>query len=290
MAIMLPPMLDTTLELAGLWFPNINEDEIHADAQAARVVQAGTTLAGAEADATVRGTSAVYRGESATEMQRSWQANDSNSGHLAQASSAMKVAPVALDGLGTVVTATKVAVGTIAAVGTVRLVYSALAGGPTAGLAQSLVLLAVRRAGTKVFRQAAEGSGRHLATGLRTLATRRLHEIMERLRPPGGPGGTALAGVGHGPGRMPLSTGKNAFDRSPGILQRGGRGGRGGGRGGSTEGQANLNQAEQAALEAKQKGQPYDQKAAKAAESKQNKAQKFLGTRNAQKRANNKRK
>lgn len=287
MAITLPRELDTTLELAGLWFPNVNEDEIHADAHAARVVQAGTSLAGADADATVRGSTAVYRGESATALQSSWDANDNSSGHLAQATAAVKVAPVALDGLGTVVTATKIAVGTVAAVGTVRLLYAALAGGPAAGLTTTATLLAIRRAGTKVFRQAAEGTGRKMAPALTKRVTYPLREILEKLRPPRGPGGTALAGAG---GRLPggrVPVQGRGFD-SPGILLKDKKsGGRGGGRG-RTEAQANLSPTEQAAKDAKNAGQPYDQTAAKAAEAKERKAGKFSGLVNKQKRGRGK--
>ncbi|MFC5822748.1 hypothetical protein [Nonomuraea insulae] len=230
MAIMLPRELDTTLELAGLWFPNVNEDEIHADAHAARVVQAGTSLAGAESDATVRGSTAIYRGESATALQGSWDANDNSSGHLAKATAAVKVAPVALDGLGYVVTGTKIAVGTVAAVGTVRLLYAALAGGPAAGLTTSATLLAIRRAGAKVFRQAAEGTGRQMAPTLAKRVTYPLREIMEKLRRPGGPGSPALAGAG---GRLPggrVPIGGKGFESNPGILLMGKKK-KGGGRG-----------------------------------------------------------
>ncbi|MET8869185.1 hypothetical protein ABZW11_40180 [Nonomuraea sp. NPDC004580] len=218
MAITLPPQLDATLELAGLWFPNIDEDEIHADADAARIVQAYTAQEGANADATVRGAAGLHRGDSGVALQSAWDASDTANGHLAQATAATRIAPAALDGLGYVVTGTKVAVGTIAAVGTVRLLYALMAGGPAAGLTTTATLLAIRRAGTKVLREAAEGTGRHMAPALTRRATAPLRDILSRLRPPGPPGSPALAGAGRLPGgRVPVDP--KSFDRNPGILQ-----------------------------------------------------------------------
>lgn len=238
MAITLPPQLDATLELAGIWFPNINEDEIHADADAARIVQAHAARAGGEADTTVRGATAIHRGDSAVALQSAWNAADNSTGHLAQAAAATRVAPAALDGLGYVVTGTKIAIGSIAAIGTVRMLYSALAGGPLGGFTATATLLAIRRAGTKVLREAAEGTGRQLAPALTRRATAPLRDILARLRPPGAPGAPALAGAGGRlPGaRVPLS-GKG-LDGNPGILQMGrrNRGGGGGGRRGGDGG------------------------------------------------------
>ncbi|MEV0622516.1 hypothetical protein AB0I81_55010 [Nonomuraea sp. NPDC050404] len=283
MAIMLSPELDATLELAGLWFPNVNEDEIEADSRAARIVAAGTAQAGADADANVQGATQVYRGDSATALQGSWQANDNTSGHLAQATAAVKAAPAVLDGLSTVVTATKVATGTLAAVGTVRLLQAVLAGGPMAGLSSTAVLLGIRRAGTKIFRQAAEGSGRKLAPELAGRSTQPLRNILGNLKLPGAPGNPALAGIPGG--RTSLSgvgNGKTGLDRFPGIAQMA-RGGRGGGRG-RNDSNANLSPEEQAAKDAKESGQPYDRSIFNRAAAKERQAEKFEGDRNKQKR------
>ncbi|MFI7452009.1 hypothetical protein ACIBQX_31250 [Nonomuraea sp. NPDC049714] len=284
MAMMLPPELNTTLELAGLWFPNVNEDEIRLDADAARIVQAGTAQASAGATTGVQAALAGYTGDSATRLASYWQETGTDSGHLAQATTAMRVAPVALDGLATVVTGTKVAVGTIAAIGTVRLAMALLSGGPFAGLSATASLLATRRAGVKVFREAAEGSGRVLAPAVTKRVTQPMRDILDRLRPPGG-GRTALAGAG--PGRMPASGLRDSFDRSPWIMQRGGKGGRGGGRG-RNESEANLSAEEQAAVDAKNAGQPYDRSVFNRAAQKEKKAEKFAGDRNAQKRGRKK--
>lgn len=283
MAMMLPPELNTTLELAGLWFPNVDEDEIRLDGEAARIVQAGTAQASTGATTGVQAALSGYTGDSATQLASYWQETGTGSGHLAQASTAMRVAPVALDGLATVVTGTKVAVGTIAAIGTVRLAMALLSGGPFAGLSATASLLATRRAGVKVFREAAEGSGRVLAPAVTKRITRPMHDILDKLRPPGG-GGTALAGAG-GPGRIPTSGLRDSFDRSPWTMQS--KGGRGGGRG-RTESKANLSPEEQAAVDAKNAGQPYDRSVFNRAAQKEKKAEKFAGDRNAQKRGRKK--
>jgi hypothetical protein len=284
MAMMLPPELDATLEAAGLWFPNVNEDEIRLDAEAARIVEAGTARASTGATTGVQAALSGYTGDSATQLASYWRETGTDSGHLAQAATAMRVAPVALDGLATVVTGTKVAVGTIAAIGTVRLAMALLSGGPFAGLSATASLLATRRAGVKVFREAAEGSGRVLAPAVTKRITRPMHDILDKLRPPGGGGGTALAGAG-GPGRIPVSGLRDSFDRSPGIMQS--RGGRGGGRG-RNESKANLSPEEQAAVDAKDAGQPYDRSVFNRAAQKEKKAEKFAGDRNAQKRGRKK--
>ncbi|WP_049563249.1 hypothetical protein [Nonomuraea sp. SBT364] len=283
MGIVLPPELHGVLELAGLPFPNIDEDEVRLDADAARVVQAHAAQSGAEADAAVVGSAAVYQGGSATELQSLWQETGNSSGHLAQAAAATRMAPVALDGMATVVTATKIAVGTVAAVGTVRLAMALLSGGPFAGFTATASLLATRKAGMKIYREAAEGTGRVLAPGLARRVTDPMRRILDNLRRPGGPGGTALAGAG--PGRMPLRPQGNLFDSSPGILQRGG--GRKGGRGRS-DSEANLSPEEQAAVNAKDSGQPYDRSIFNRAKAKERQAEKFSGDRNKQKRGRKK--
>ncbi|MEO3874415.1 hypothetical protein ABGB18_36955 [Nonomuraea sp. B12E4] len=278
MGIMLPPEYDATLEMAGLWWPNVDEDEVNLDGDAADIVQRGTTLAAAEVDSTVGAASAVYQGDSSTEMQRS---TDHNSARMAQASHAMRLAPPLLHGMGTVVTGTKVVVGTIAAIGTARLLQAALSG-PAAGPRTMATLLAIRRAGVKAFRQAAEGSGRHLARGVEHRITRPIRELLEsrsRFGPPGSPafagvpssGGTRLAGV------------RNPIERPQVMEMRGGRGGRGGGRG-RTEADANLTDEELEALEAKEQGLPYDRSLFNRAAGKVRKAEKFSGDRNKQKR------
>jgi len=282
MGLVLPPELDAVLELAGLPYVNIDEDEIRLDADAARVVLAHSVQAGEAADATVLASAETYRGDSATELQSLWREVGNGSGHLAQAAAATRVAPVALDGMASVVTATKIAVGTIAAIGTVRLATAMLTGGPFASFTATASLLATRQAGMRIYREAAEGTGRVLAPGLARKVTDPMRRILDNLRRPGGPGGTALAGAG--PGRVPMRPPGNLFDRSPGILQRGGRGG---GRG-RTESTANLTPEEAAAVQAKKDGAPYDRSAFNKAQGKERKAEKFSGDRNKQKRGRGK--
>ncbi|MEV4838540.1 hypothetical protein AB0K05_28820 [Nonomuraea sp. NPDC049486] len=285
MGIVLPPELHFALDLAGVPFPNVDEDLIRGDADAVRTVESGTATAGSEADATVLSSSAVYRGGSATQLQGFWQATGADSGHLAQAATAMRVAPVALDGMANVVTATKVAVGTVAAVATVRLALSRLTPPPHGSVMSLATLLATRRAGTKIYREAFEGATRELAPGMARRVTDPMRRILENLRRPGGPGGTALAGAG-GPGRIPVSGFRNRMDDMPGIMQMA-RGGRGGGRG-RPESQANLNKEELEAVEAKENGQPYDRSVFNRAAGKIRKAEKFEGDRNKQKRGRGK--
>ncbi|MFG1941655.1 hypothetical protein [Nonomuraea sp. NPDC048826] len=285
MGVVLPTELHMALNLAGVPFPNIDEDEIRLDADAVRTVQRGTAVAGVEADANVVGASTVYKGDSATELQGFWQANGADSGHLAQAATAMRVAPVALDGMATLVTATKVAVGTVAAAATVRLAMSRLTPPPHGSLMSLMTLLATRRAGTKIYREAFEGSARHLAPGMARRVTDPMRRILENLRRPGGPGGTALAGAG-GPGRIPISRFPDRMNDTPGLMQMA-KGGRGGGRG-RTEAQANLSKEELEAIAAKESGQPYDRSVFNRAAAKERKAEKFAGDRNAQKRGRKK--
>ena len=78
---------------------------------------------------------------------------------------------------------------------------------------------------------------------------------------------------------------RDSLDRSPGIMQS--RGGRGGGRG-RNESKANLSPEEQAAVDAKDAGQPYDRSVFNRAAQKEKKAEKFAGDRNAQKRGRKK--
>jgi len=286
MGVVLPPEVHFVLDLAGVPFPNVDEDLIRMDAAAVRTVESGTATAGARADATVRSSSAVYRGDSATELQGFWQAAGADSGHLAQAATAMRVAPVALDGMANVVTATKVAVGTVAAVAAVRLALAGLTPPPHGSVMSLATLLATRRAGTRIYREAFEGASRELAPGMARRVTDPMRRILQDLRRPGGPGGPALAGAG-GPGRIPVSGFRDRLDDMPGIMQMARGGGRKGGRG-RTEAQANLSPEEQAALDAKKKGQPFDAKAANRAAAKQRKAEKFAGDRNAQKRGRKK--
>lgn len=279
MAIMLPPTLQTVSDMSGAWFPHVNEDIIHAHGAAVRVVNAGSETAAGGADTAVRGTSGSYRGEGATQLQSYWQETGSETGHMAQISTAARVAPVALDGIGYVASGTKVAVGTVLAAGAVRLAYSSLLG-PGAGASTIQTLLATRNASMKIVRELSEGIEKRLGPGMMQRIKGPLDRAAERLRPPGAPGSPALAGAGHA--HIPPPRARNAFDENPGILQARG-GGRGGGRG-RTETTQGLTKDEQAAVKAKEAGQPYDRKLFNSAAQKKKKEEKFDGDRNAQKR------
>ncbi|WP_329083573.1 MULTISPECIES: hypothetical protein [unclassified Streptosporangium] len=278
MAIMLPPTLQTVSDLSGVWFPNVNEDIIHAHGDVARVANAGSERGAGGADTAVRSTSDSYKGEGATQLQSYWQTTGNETGHMAQISAAAKVAPVALDGIGGVASGTKVAIATVLSAATVRLAYTSLLG-PAAGPATIQTLLATRNAGMRIVREVAEGIEKRLGPGMIDRLKGPVDRAAEKLRLPGGPGSPAFAGAGHA--RIPPSRAGNAFDKNPGILQRGG--GRGGGRG-RTEANQQLSKKEQEALEAKAAGKPYDRAAANSAEQKRKKEEKFQGDRNAQKR------
>lgn len=280
MAIMLPPTLQTVCDLSGVWFPNVNEDIIHAHGDVARDANAGSESGAGGADTAVRSTSDSYKGEGATQLQSYWQENGNGAGHMAQISTAARVAPVALDGIGIVASGTKVVVGTVLSAAAVRLAYNALLG-PAAGPSTIQTLLATRTAGMRIVREVAEGVEKRLAPGMVARLKGPLDRAAEKLRLPGGPGSPAFAGAGHA--RIPPARTRNAFDENPGILQRGEKGGRGGGRG-RTETTQGLNKKEQEAVAAKEAGKPYDRSAFNAAEQKRKKQEKFEGDRNAQKR------
>ncbi|NUR85159.1 MAG: hypothetical protein HOY71_13830, partial [Nonomuraea sp.] len=216
-----------------------------------------------------------YKGDGSTELQGYWQETGNESGHMAQISTASRVAPVALDGIGFVASGAKVVVASVLAAGAVRLAYSALLG-PAAGASTLQTLLMTRNAGMRVGREVVEGVEKRLAPGMISRLKGPLDRAAERMRlPGGGPGSPAFAGAGHTriPARRPI-------DENPGILQRGGRGG---GRG-RTEASQALSKREQAAVDAQKAGKKYDRRDYNSAMQKQKKAEKFEGTRNAQKR------
>ncbi|MEV6866393.1 hypothetical protein AB0M44_36055 [Streptosporangium subroseum] len=280
MAIMLPPTLQTVSDLSGVWFPNVNEDIIHAHGDVARVANAGAERGAGGADTAVRSTSDSYKGEAATQLQSYQQTTGNETGHMAQISTAAKVAPVALDGIGGVASGAKVAIATVLSAAAVRLAYTSLLG-PAAGPATMQTLLATRIAGMRIVREVAEGIEKRLGPGMMERLKGPVDRAAEKLRLPGGPGSPAFAGAGHA--RIPPPRAGKAFDENPGILQRGDKGGRGGGRG-RTEAKQPLSKAEQKALDAQKAGKPHDRAAFNSAMQKQNKEQKFQGDRNAQKR------
>ena len=241
MAIMLPPTLQTVSDMSRVWFPNVNEDIIHAHGDAARAVNAHSDTAAGGADTAVRGTSGSYRGEGATQLQSYWQETGNETGHMAQISTAARIAPVALDGIGYVASGTKVAVGTVLAAGAVRLAYASLLG-PGAGASTIQTLLATRNAGMKIVRELSEGIEKRLGPGMMQRIKGPLDRAAERLRPPGAPGSPALAGAGHAyiptPRAASASEGNGIARMARGNRRGGGdSGGRRGGR--SSRGSSN---------------------------------------------------
>ncbi|MFC5825186.1 DUF4258 domain-containing protein [Nonomuraea insulae] len=214
MGVTLPPELDGFLELLGVPWPNIDEDEIRKDAAAWRTVQAGAEPASAEADAAVRRTQQVYRGESATALAEHWDRVGGDGGHAAQATAAARMAPVALEGTAGVVSAVKVAVGTQAAAGLTSVMQTLAVGGALGVTAATARMYLARHAMTKALREGSSGTGKVLAPALARRVTDPMRRILDDLSLPGGR--PALAG---GP-RVP--DGMAAMARGKGNA-RGGR-------------------------------------------------------------------
>ncbi|TQS17339.1 hypothetical protein FLX08_29940 [Microbispora hainanensis] len=261
-------------------FPKIDEADIRAEIRPWQVVQAGAAAGGAGAENEVRRLPGVYQGVSADAMRTNWNKAGTTE-HLRTAVGAAAYAPAVLEGTATAVTATKVAIISQAVAGATRLAAVLVAGGPFAAASATAGLLATRYAMRKILREAEEGGARVLAPAVTRHITEPLERILKNTRGPFG-GGPSLAGAG-GP-HVPL---RGAPVRTPGTA---------GPRGGvkldmaksrkpySRQTGPQLSPAEQAALDAKKAGQPYDRKAAKAAEQKVKTGEKLDGERNAQKR------
>ncbi|MFC4118728.1 hypothetical protein [Nonomuraea zeae] len=242
MGVMLPPELSGFMGMIGMPWPNIDEDQIRKDAAAWRVVQAGSEPAGAEADASVRRTQAVYRGESATALAGQWNKLGGEGGHITEAAAASRLAPVALEGTAGVVSAVKVAVGMQAASGLTAVVQAVAFGGAVGVTAATARMYMTRHAMGKVLREGGEGTGKVLAPALARRVTDPMRRILGNLRRPGGPGSPALAGAGgRGIPMRPAGVRASSGPRSvqDGMAKMGRRnnrsnsgnsGGRGGGR------------------------------------------------------------
>ncbi|GLX04383.1 hypothetical protein [Microbispora sp. NBRC 16548] len=261
-------------------FPKIDEADIRTEIRPWQVVQAGAASGGSGAEGEVRRLPGVYQGVSADAMRTNWTKTGTTE-HLRTAVGAAAYAPAVLEGTATAVTATKVAIITQAMAGATKLASTLVAGGPFAAASATAGLLATRYAMRKILREAEEGGARVLAPAVTRHITEPLERILKNTRGPFG-GGPALAGAGgpHVPLRgAPLRTAGEtgprggvkldmARSRKPYSRQTG----------------PQLSSAEQQALDAKKAGQPYDRKAAKAAEQKVKTGEKLDGDRNAQKR------
>lgn len=262
-------------------FPKIDEADIRAEIRPWLVVQAGAASGGGGAEDEVRRLPGAYQGVSADAMQTNWN-KTGTSGHLRTAVGAAAYAPAVLEGTATAVTATKVAVISQAVAGAAKLASTLVAGGPFAAATATAGLLATRYAMRKILREAEEGGARVLAPAVTRHVTEPLERILKNSRGPFGGGGPSLAGAG-GP-HVPL--------RGAPVRTAGEAGPRGGvkldmGRSRkpySRQTGPQLSSTEQAALDAKKAGQPYDRKAARAAEQKVKTGEKLEGERNAQKR------
>ncbi len=256
MGVTVPPQVDAMLNLLGVPWPNVDEDEIRKDADAWRTVLASAVPAAAEADATIERTKQSYRGDSATALAGYWGETGGSGGHLSQAAAAARSAPVVLDNTAWLTTGVKLAVGTAAAYATVRVARALLAGGPLGGAAASAEMYRTRALIGRIQREGAEGASRVLTPALNRRVTEQFRHILDNLRRPGGPP-LALAGPGGRiPSRVPIRTvgprasagprsprdGMALMGRSNNNARAGGNGRRGGGRrsgGGSTGGRGN---------------------------------------------------
>ncbi|MFC6082701.1 WXG100-like domain-containing protein [Sphaerisporangium aureirubrum] len=211
MGVTLPGWADGILDLAGVPWPNIDEDEMRKDAQAWRTVLAGSAPAAEGSDRTVQQASQHYKGASAAALADHWR-QTGGTGYLRQANDAARYAPMVLDGGATVVTATKVAVVSQASVAAVRLAASMLAGGPLALGTATATVLAARYAMGRILNEAGEGGARVLAPALARKVTEPLERILRNARGPWG-GGPPLAMAG-GPRHIPAGLPRA---RPPGV-------------------------------------------------------------------------
>ncbi|WP_327589515.1 hypothetical protein OHA25_22815 [Nonomuraea sp. NBC_00507] len=194
MAVVLPPAAAGMMQMLGPW-PNMNEDDVRAEGNAARVAHSSTAPAASGADSAVRATQQVYRGESATSMENHWNRTGAQGGHVAQANAAMQVMPVALDGTASVVSAVKVAAGTQAVFTAVGVAKALAFGGVVGATVATARVLASRQAVRKILREGSEGTGKVIAPIVRRRVTEPMRRILDDLRGPGGPG-SRLAAAG----------------------------------------------------------------------------------------------
>ncbi|MEV4113738.1 hypothetical protein [Nonomuraea sp. NPDC049695] len=238
MAVVLPPAAAAMMQMLGPW-PNMNEDDVRAEANAARVAHSGTAPAASGADSAVRATQQVYRGESATSMENYWNRTGAQGGHVAQANAAMKVIPIALDGTAAVVTAVKVAAGTQAVFTAVGVAKALAFGGAVGATVATARVLASRQAVRKILREGSEGTGKVIAPIVRRRVTEPMRRILDDLRGPGGPG-SRLAAAGPRGGVPLRSSGlrnrsgpRSGKDGIAQMARRNNRDNRGNGRGNS---------------------------------------------------------
>ncbi len=220
-------------------YPTFDEDDARREGGAVRVAHANTVPAAAAADSSVRATQQVYRGESAAAMQGHWERTGTQNGHVAQANAALKLAPAALEGAASVVSAVKVAAGTQAVYTSVELARLLAFGGAVGVTAATARVLMRRKIVGKVLREGSEGTGKVLAPIVRRRITDPMRRVLDDLRRPGGPGGPRPALAGAGGRTVPLRPGpsgprslKDGMAQMAGKRGGRGRGGGGGGRGG----------------------------------------------------------
>lgn len=246
MGVILPPEAAGMMSLLGPW-PSMNEDEARAEGNAARASSLGTAPAAGGADAAVRATQQVYRGESATSMANHWNRTGGESGHVAQANAAMRVMPAALEGAASVVSAVKVAAGTQAVSTAVGVAQALAFGGAVGATVATARVLASRQVVRRILREGSEGTGKVIGPILRRRGTEVLSRIRDDLRHLGGPGGRLAAA---GPrGAVPVRPSGLRNPSGPrslkdGIAQMGRRNNRnddrGRGRGGNNRGGGGL--------------------------------------------------
>ncbi|MER6944816.1 hypothetical protein ABT294_12410 [Nonomuraea sp. NPDC000554] len=198
MGLTVPPEVDALFSLIGVPFPNVDEDEMLAHADAWRTVGDHITTVTDGSDRTVHQVMDGYQGRSAAELAGYWQ-ETGGGGHLQQAATAARTAPAILEGAASVVTAGKVA--SVSQVLSLAQAGPALLAGGVGGALAAARIYAARRSVQRINRQVSEGLGNRLGSVLAGRVREPMERVLGSLRAPG-LGGPVPAG---GPGRLPSS-------------------------------------------------------------------------------------
>ncbi|MCA2189923.1 hypothetical protein [Nonomuraea cavernae] len=227
----LPPAAAGMMSMLGPW-PALNEDMVTEEGGFLRTAHAATGLTAEEANSTVNGVQQVYQGSSSTSLAGYWDEMGGQNGYLAQANSAMRSIPVALDGTASVVSAVKVAAGTQAVFGAVEVANLLALGGVAGGAAATARVLLRRKAVGSILRAGSKGAGEVLGPLVQRMTTGPMRRILDNLRLPGGPMGPRPLAAGPY-GGMPLrstglrspSSSRSAWDGMTQMVRRRRRGG-----------------------------------------------------------------
>ncbi|MEO3795231.1 hypothetical protein ABGB14_33885 [Nonomuraea sp. B10E15] len=196
MGVVVPPAVEGMLSMISPGY-TVNEDDMRSESTAARTVAAQALPATMRAETAVRGAQEHYGGGSGTALQAHWDRTGLSGGHLDQAATAARLAPVGLEGAANVVSGMKLATAVQAAAAAADVAKLLAFGGAAGATYATARVLAARAAAAKIRREGVQGTGNVLGQLLRRRVTEPMRRILDNLRRPGGPGGTpALAGTG----------------------------------------------------------------------------------------------